>query len=64
MRRYLLILAYFGLGTVVLVAGVAVWGYAEFTRPGPLAMPRVVVVPPGSGLEKISKTLFGSYLFF
>jgi UPF0755 protein len=57
MGRLLPVLASVALAIVVLAAGVMAWGYAEFTRPGPLMASRVVVVPPGSGLEQISKTL-------
>ena len=57
MGRLLLVFAYLALAALILAVGAAVWGYAEFTRPGPLASPRVVVVPAGSGLERISKTL-------
>ena len=33
------------------------WGYAEFTRPGPLKVSRVVVIPQGLRLDRIAKTL-------
>lgn len=40
------------------ICGVAlVWGYAGFTRPGPLKTARVVVISPGIGLEGIARTL-------
>jgi UPF0755 protein len=57
MGRLLLVVAYLALAAVITVVGAAVWGYAEFTRPGPLTSPRVVVIPTGSGLERISNTL-------
>jgi UPF0755 protein len=57
MGRLLLILAYVALAIVVLAVGAVAWGYAEFTRPGPLDVSRTVVVPRGSGLDQISKTL-------
>jgi UPF0755 protein len=57
MGRSLLLLSYLVLVAGIVGAGVFVWGYAEFTRPGPLTVPRVVVIPSGSGLERISKTL-------
>lgn len=57
MGRLLLAVAYLALVAVIVVVGAAVWGYAEFTRPGPLESPKVVVIPTGSGLERISQTL-------
>lgn len=57
MKRLLLTLVYLGSIAIVAAVGVAVWGYAEFTRPGPLAVSRVVVIPRGQGLEEIGQTL-------
>lgn len=57
MGRLLLAFSYFALATAIAIGSVFAWGYAEFTRPGPLPVPRVVVVPSGAGLERISSTL-------
>ena len=57
MGRLLLALSYVALVAGIIVAGAFAWGYAEFTRPGPLTVPRVVVIPLGSGLERIANTL-------
>ena len=38
-------------------AAVGVWGYAEFTGPGPLASRAVVVIPKGAGLRGIGAAL-------
>ena len=42
-----------------LFAGIAVytWGYRQFTRPGPLAADRSVVLPYGAGLTQIARKL-------
>lgn len=42
---------------VIAVGGVFSWGYAEFTRPGPAAMDRSVVLAKGSGLKDIGVQL-------
>ena len=42
---------------LVLALAILIWGYAEYTRPGPLEVSRVVVVSKGSGLEKIAGRL-------
>jgi UPF0755 protein len=57
MRRLLLTLGYVCLTALLLATVGVVWGYVEFTRPGPLQVSRVVVIPPGSGLERIADTL-------
>ncbi len=57
MGRLLLTLASVCLTALLLATGGVVWGYAEFTRPGPLQVSRVVVIPPGSGLDRIADTL-------
>lgn len=57
MGRLLLTLVYVCLAALLLATAVVVWGYAEFTRPGPLQVSRVVVIPPGSGLDRIAETL-------
>jgi UPF0755 protein len=38
-------------------AGVALWGYAQFVAPGPHRDERVVVIPPGVGMDGISRRL-------
>ena len=57
MGRLLVSFAYLLL--IVLVAGTvaAALGYAEYTRPGPLKVSRVVVILKGQGLEQIADTL-------
>jgi UPF0755 protein len=57
MGRLLLTLASVCLTALLLATGGVVWGYAEFTRPGPLQVSRVVVIPPGSGLDRIADIL-------
>ena len=43
---------------VLLAAGgVVVWGYAQFTRPGPLQTETALVIPRGSGVEGIARRL-------
>ncbi len=46
-----LLLAVFAAG------GLALWGYDRFTRPGPLAAAKVVIIPNGSGVEAIARRL-------
>ena len=46
-----LLLALFAAG------GLALWGYDRFTRPGPLAVATVVIIPKGSGVEAIAQRL-------
>ncbi len=41
----------------VLAGGIFVWGYAQFTRPGPLANAATVIIPNGSGVEGIAVAL-------
>ena len=57
MRRVLLTLGYLVLTTGILATGVAIWGYAEYTRPGPSEVSRVVVVESGRGIEDIGHAL-------
>jgi UPF0755 protein len=57
MGRLFLTLSYMALVAAILIAGAFAWGYAEFTRPGPLTVSRVSVIPAGSGLERIAETL-------
>lgn len=45
------------LATLVLALGVFLWGYASFTRPGPLEAPITLIVPRGEGLEEIADAL-------
>ncbi|HEC14432.1 MAG TPA: endolytic transglycosylase MltG [Rhodospirillales bacterium] len=53
LRRFFIL--FLALGAVT--AGVFVWGYGQFVRPGALPSPRTVVIAKGSGLEKIAETL-------
>jgi UPF0755 protein len=45
------------LATLVLALGVFLWGYASFTRPGPLEAPITLIVPRGQGPEGIARAL-------
>ena len=45
------------LATLVLALGVFLWGYASYTRPGPLEAPTTLIVPRGEGLEEIARAL-------
>jgi UPF0755 protein len=57
MGRLFLTLLYTSLVVAILIAGVFAWGFAKFTGPGPLTVPRVSVIPAGSGLERIANKL-------
>ncbi|RKQ73637.1 endolytic transglycosylase MltG [Oceanibaculum indicum] len=51
-----------GLLTFLLLAllaggGLVAWGYAQFTRPGPLQAQTALVIPRGSGVETIARRL-------
>ena len=39
------------------LAAVAIWGWRDYTAPGPLAEGRVVVVPHGAGVAAVAATL-------
>ena len=43
--------------SVVLAGGLSIWGWALFTKPGPLAADRAIVIPQGAGLQGIADTL-------
>lgn len=49
------------LATIVVLAALAavaaLWGYAEFTRPGPLSADATVIVPRGAGVSEIGRLL-------
>ncbi len=57
MGRLVVFLCYLFLAALISSVAVALWGYAEYTRPGPLQVPRVVVIPKGQGLEAIADSL-------
>ena len=59
MRRFFLIP--FGLVAVValLLATGGFWIYGEFTKPGPLAQDKVLVIESGSGVNTIANQLAG-----
>jgi UPF0755 protein len=57
MGRLLLTVFYVIIAAAVVAAGTFAWGYAQFTRPGPLTVSKVVVIPSGAGLDLISNTL-------
>lgn len=52
-RIFLVLLLIMSLGAV----GVAAWGYASFTRPGPSEQPTVTYIAPGRGLNGIASSL-------
>lgn len=60
MGRWLLRLASLATSFLVVAGLAAVWGWAAFTKPGPLAAPAAVVVPRGAGLEAIAHRLAGA----
>lgn len=57
MGRLLLAFAYAGIALVLLAGVIFAWGYAQFTRPGPLGVSTVTVIPRGIGLEGIGRAL-------
>jgi len=42
------------LAFVTILGGAFLWGYAKFTRPGPLLAPATVVIPKGASVERIA----------
>ena len=52
--RFFLSLALF---SVVLAGGLSIWGWALFTKPGPLAAHQAIVIPQGAGLQGIADAL-------
>lgn len=54
----------FSVFLVVLLAcgGVFLWGYAQYTQPGPLKSPATVVIPKGSGLAEIAQKLASAHV--
>jgi len=60
MGRWLLRLASLLLSAAVIAGFVAVWGWSEFTRPGPLGAETTVVIPRGAGVEAIAGTLLNA----
>ena len=57
MPRAVRFLGYLLSAGLILSSGLAIWGYLEFTRPGPSEVSRVVIVPSGSSLETIARIL-------
>ncbi|MBE0533544.1 MAG: endolytic transglycosylase MltG [Rhodospirillales bacterium] len=57
MRRIAFLLFFLILLAALAGGGVFAWGYAQFVRPGPLAMPATVVIPKGAGLGGIAAQL-------
>lgn len=60
MGRWLLRLASLLLSAAVIAGFAAVWGWNEFTRPGPLTSETSVVIPRGAGMETIAHRLFAA----
>lgn len=56
MRRRLHLLIALGLALFGGLAGVLFWGFAQFTRPGPLAQDTTIIIERG-GVEQIAKQL-------
>ena len=57
MGRFLARLLVFLIMLGIAAGGVFAWGYAQFTRPGPLKAPMTLVIPRGSGVEGIANRL-------
>lgn len=57
MRRRALRFAFLLLVIGVVFAGVFVWGYGQFTRPGPLVADRTLVIAKGAGVKAIAGRL-------
>ncbi len=57
MRRFL----YITLGIIAVLtltsAGAGMWVYGEFTKPGPLAQDKILIIKPGSGVAAIAADL-------
>ena len=45
------------LALFIVLLGVFLWGYTQFTRPGPLAAPTTLVIARGAGLEAVAERL-------
>lgn len=56
MRRRLHLLIALGLALFGGLAGVLFWGFAQFTRPGPLAQDKTIIIERG-GVEQVAKQL-------
>lgn len=57
MGRFLSRLLVFLIMLGIAAGGVFAWGYAQFTRPGPLKAPKTLVIPRGTGVEGIANRL-------
>ncbi|KZD11946.1 endolytic transglycosylase MltG [Oceanibaculum pacificum] len=57
MGRFLSRLLVFLIMLGIAAGGVFAWGYAQFTRPGPLKAPKTLVIPRGAGVEGIANRL-------
>jgi UPF0755 protein len=57
MARSALRIFYLFLAMGLTFIAIFLWGYAQFVRPGPLAKQVTAIIPPGSGLDAISRTL-------
>lgn len=64
MGRWLVRLLSLFLSFAVIGALVLAWGYAEFTKPGPLAQPATIVVEKGDGVEAIANKLLTAGVIF
>jgi UPF0755 protein len=51
------------LALATILAGAVLWGYAQFTRPGPLSASATLVIPKGAGLEHIATQLHSAGVF-
>ncbi len=41
----------------VIAGGIALWGYAQYARPGPLKVPATIIIPKGAGVDGIANIL-------
>jgi UPF0755 protein len=45
------------LAALVAFGGIGFWGYAQYVRPGPLETATTAIIPPGTGLDGITRIL-------
>lgn len=60
MRRVYFYISLLLLVVLTIGTGLGVWGYGEFTKPGPLQNDAVLVIKPGSGVNAIANDLKAS----
>lgn len=57
MKRFIYLFSALILIAAIAVAGLAAYGWQQFTKPGPLAEETVYLVPKGTGLRDLAKSL-------